>query len=329
MGQKVAFIIVCWNNKKLLKECIESLQTQTYKSTVIYLIDNNSADGSADYVEERFPDVNLVRSDKNNGFAKGNNILIKEASKDVEVGYYALINTDAVIEPNWTEQLVNVAKKNPKTAGLQGLTIDYYDHTVTDSEHIYIAPNLQSTQFGYESPVNKKASATHMVMGVNAAAAMYTRLYVEAQPFNTLFDESFFMYLEDVDVSLRAINMGWNNYFVADAYAYHMGSVSSASRSSDFSLYWTSRNQAALLVKNIPLRVLIRCLPKFIKFEIHFVAHLKRNYSTKTARVYLKGRFVGFFRSFLYISKRRKVAARCKISSDYFYAIMKNKGFLG
>ncbi|MDB5177140.1 MAG: glycosyl transferase family protein [Candidatus Saccharibacteria bacterium] len=329
MEKKVAFIVVCWNNKKLLEECIQSIKAQTYKNTAIYLIDNASTDGSADYVEKNHPDIKLVRSDKNNGFAKGNNILIKKASQDSSVGYFAFVNTDATLAPTWTEKLVVVAESNPKTAGLQGLTMDYYNHHITDSEHIYIAPNLQSTQYGYEKPVNKQNHATHLVMGVNAAAAMYTRAFVDVQPFDTLFDESFFMYLEDVDVSLRAFNMGWANYFVADAHAYHMGSVSSKTRSSDFALYWTSRNQFALLTKNMPARVFWRSFPKFAKFEIQFIRHLRKNYSKKTARVYIKGRFVGALRAPLYISKRWKVASKSKITPDYYYSVMAKSGILG
>jgi len=329
MEKKIAYIIVCWNNKNLLAECLESIKAQTYKNQIIYLIDNDSHDGSADFVEKNYPEVELVRAHANHGFAKGNNILINKALEDKSVAYFALVNTDAVLASDWAQKLVAVAESNPKAAALQGLTLDYFNHRIIDSEHIYIAPNLQSTQYGYGELVDKVNLSTRLVMGVNAAATIYTRRFVDAQPEQNLFDESFFMYLEDVDVSLRAFNMGWSNYFVADATAYHMGSVSSKKQSSDFSLYWTSRNQAALVMKNIPTRVLLRCASKFIKFELHFIKHLRINYGKKTVRTYMKGRFVGFFRGFLYVNKRRKIASRSKVVSDYFYNVMNRKGILG
>lgn len=326
MVAKVAFIIVCWNNKPLLEECLNAIYNQTYPNKEIYLIDNNSSDGSAEYVERYFPSVHLFKSLKNNGFARGNNILINDAMKDESIKYIALVNTDAILDENWTKELVEAAEKYHNVAGLQGITIDYFNRHLVDSHHIYVAENFQSTQYGYKSMYFANSYYDEKVMGVNAAAALYTRKFIETQPFNTLFDERFFMYLEDVDVSLRALLLGFNNYFVANAKAFHMGSVSSNKRSSDFSLYYTARNQAALLIKNFPLKILLAYSVKWLKFELHFVKYLKTQYGKKTRNTYLRGRLVGFLVTWRYFGSRLRLIRRRRISNSEISSYMRNKG---
>ncbi len=324
--EKVAYIIVCWNNKTLLDECLAAIENQTYPHKEIFLIDNNSADGSADFVAENYPGVTLVRSEENNGFARGNNILIDRAMGDKDIKYFALINTDAVLDTDWTQTLVDAAVQHPNAAALQGITIDYFNRHLVDSHHIYVAENFQSTQYGYKSLYLQDNYYSEKVMGVNAAAAIYTRKFVEEQPFKTFFDERFFMYLEDVDVSMRALLLGYDNYFIAGAKAYHMGSASSNKRSSDFSLYYTARNQGALLLKNFPLKILFMHYVNFLKFEVHFIKHLGMHYGRKTRNTYLKGRFVGFFINLRYLVSRCKVMSRRRISSDHLLSLMHNKG---
>ena len=325
---KVAYILVCWNNQALLDECIQSINAQSYPDKEIYLIDNNSSDGSAQYVEDHYPYVKLMKSSKNNGFALGNNLLLAEALKDNDIEYFALVNTDARLDPEWTTALVSVAKRNPKAATLQGLTLDYFDHAIVDSHHIYVAKNLQATQYGYKQRAGQNDYYTREVQGVNAAAAIVTRSFIEEQPEKNLFDGSFFMYLEDVDVALRAEVMGWKNYFVSTARAYHMGSASSNKRSSSFSLYYTARNQPGMLVKNMPLKILLKASGYFLKNEYQMLRHLNNTYPPQFVRAYIKGRLIGYPRALLYFRKRRKLSQKRTIDSDFLWTIMQNQGWL-
>jgi GT2 family glycosyltransferase len=325
---KIAYILVCWNNQDLLDECIVSINNQSYTQQDIYLIDNNSSDGSAQYVEQHYPDIKLTKSNKNNGFARGNNILIEQALKDPEVTYIALVNTDARLDKDWATELVKVANSNPKIASLQGLTLDYFDHAIVDSHHIYVAKNLQATQYGYKQRAGQNDYYDREVQGVNAAAAIVTRAFIEEQPEDTLFDESFFMYLEDVDIALRASVMGWKNYFVSKAIAYHMGSASSNKRSSSFSLYYTARNQPGMLVKNMPFKVLLKASKYFLKNEYQMLRHLNNSYPPVFVRTYIKGRLVGFPKALLYFGKRRALREKRTIDPDLLWSLMQTQGWL-
>ena len=87
---KVSVIIVNWNGKHHLEECLASLSKQTFKAFETILVDNGSADGSIEFIEKNFPAVKIVRLDKNQGFCRGNNIGLKHASGD----FIALLNND-------------------------------------------------------------------------------------------------------------------------------------------------------------------------------------------------------------------------------------------
>jgi len=200
---KAAFIIVGWNNRKLLKDCFDSIDKQTYPHKQIIYVDNNSSDGSAEWVNQHFPDAIVLTQRKNTGFAKGNNIGIKEALKDSTVGYVVLLNTDARLDPEWTEKIIEFATLKPNGAGFQGTTLDYHKREVVDSTHIYVSHNGQGTQGNWRYYYNGELGP-RKVFGVNAAVCLITRHFIEAQPFGgELFDERMYMYLEDIDLAAR------------------------------------------------------------------------------------------------------------------------------
>ncbi len=296
--------------------------SQTHKPIDIYYVDNDSQDSSLDYVKESFPNVKLITPGYNSGFAKGNNIAIEQALKDPDVNYIALLNSDARVKQDWASLIIEFALKKPKAALLQGTTLDYYNHEIIDSTHVYVSLNGQGTQgnwrYHYQRDLGPKK-----VFGVNAAACLITREFIESQPFPQLFDERMFMYLEDVDLVSRATIMGWDNYLVPKARAFHMGSASST-KNPNFSLYMTFRNNSALLYKNFPLKMLLKMIPQVIRGDIDTVRVLRRMHKKSAAREVIRGRIVGIFRLPLFITKRRKVQKNMNIPEGYLQSLMRN-----
>ena len=322
--EKVAYIIVSWNNKELLDECIRSIKEQTHQNHKIILVDNNSSDETVSHVKKGYPEVIICAMQKNYGFAKGNNIGIKHALEDKEVSYVALINTDARIASDWTETILKTAAQKPMGAAFQTITLDYYDHNIIDSTHIYIARNGQATQGSWRRYLPENCDVgTQKVFGCNAAAVIYSRKFIEHQPFKTLFDESMFMYLEDVDVAARATVMNWDNYIVSGSRAYHMGSASS-SKNPGFSLYLTFRNNLGMLIKNLPWKVLVKTVPRLIKGDIDTILHLKRIGKKDLIIVILRARVVGLIR--VPRSLLQRIRIRRDVDSDYLWELMK-RGF--
>jgi GT2 family glycosyltransferase len=318
----VAFIVVGWNNRDLLEECFDSILAQTYKHISILYIDNDSSDDSVVFVKQKYPDIHIIEPGKNTGFATGNNIGINKALEDDSVGYVALLNSDARIEKTWTETIVQFAGMKPRGATFQGTTFDYYDHSIVDSTHIYISHNGQGTQGGWRY-YKQRDLGPRKVFGVNAAACIITRDYIEAQPFTgQLFDEAMFMYLEDIDLAARVTVMGWDNYLVPRAKAYHMGSASSG-KNPGFSLYMTFRNNSAVLFKNYPLKTLLRMSPDILRGDIDTIRTLRRQNQNAAIKKVIKGRFVGIFRLPLYISKKRTMSQYRTIDMGYLWRLMK------
>lgn len=320
----VAYIIVSWNNKTLLDECIKSIKLQKYSGKIkIIIVDNNSSDDTVKYVSKKYPTVELLPQFENNGFARGNNIGIDHVMKDKSIQYIVLLNTDARISDNWTETMVSFAQNKPKLATAQSITLDYYDHSTMDSTHIYLSRYSQATQASYGYPIGDNYDVPPVkVFGCNAAAMLISRKFIEAQPFSTFFDETMFMYLEDVDIATRATVMGWDNYTVPGTRAYHMGSVSSSKKDPSFSMYMTFRNNLGLVIKNMPLKILVRLLILTPKTDYSYIKHLRHLGQHKSVRALIKGRFVSLFYVPIYLGKRRILNKHVNIEADYLWRLM-------
>ena len=174
-----------------------------------------------------------------------------------------------------------------------------------DSHHLYVTRALHATQFATGKPLDREYQ-TQRVFGVNAAAALYTRRFLEAQPFGDYLDETMGMYLEDVDLAARALIMGWESWFVAGTTASHIGSASSKKRSSGFSLRQTWRNQPVMLLSNFPLRLLARGLRGLIAHEINAIRHVRSIGQPELVHDILGGRRDGL-KLIRYALKRRTV----------------------
>jgi len=319
---KAAFIVISWNNSDILEECFDSIRAQTYANHRTILVDNDSKDNSVEVARRCMPEATIIENDNNDGFAKGNNIGIAEALRDPEVDYIVLLNSDARLAPDWLEKVIDFAATKPHAAVLQGTTLDYYDHGVVDSTHIYISRNGQATQGSWRDTYAAEFGPKK-IFGANAAACLITRNFIEAQPFGAeLLDETLFIYLEDVDLAARATVMGWDNYTVPGARAYHMGSASSGKRPG-FSLYMTFRNNSAMLYKNLPAGLLVRLIPRIVRSDIDTIRHLRALGKPEAARKVIKGRLIGLLRVPLFIGKRRVMNRNRRVSASYIWHLMR------
>lgn len=320
----VATIIISWNNQNILGECFDSLAAQDYdQDHITLLVDNGSKDESVSFTREKYPWVEVYEANANLGFAKGNNVGIEHLlEKYPTLEYIVLLNSDARLRNDWISTLVSFAKRKPNGAFFQSTTLDYYNHDIIDSTHIYIARNGAGTQAMWRKSYEGERGPKR-IFGANAAAVMVSRAFIDQQPFEHFFDTTLFMYLEDVDVSARATVTGWDNYLVPSTEAYHMGSASSKKRPG-FSLYMTYRNNIAILCKNVPLGLLVRMAPDVLRSDYHTIKHLRRINQSIGIYYLLKGRFVGFMRLPLFIPGIWKMReARSTISKEYLWTLMK------
>ena len=328
--RRVAYVIVTWNNADIIQGCLDSILAQTGVDPVIHVLDNASADATVAVVK-KYPQIQLTRSRQNLGFARGNNILIRQALRNKDVEWVALVNSDATLDPGWTTALLNYVEGRSHVAAVQGLTLDYYDHDVVDSQHIFVSGNLQGIQYGYGQRVDAASYYPRKVFGVNAAAAMFSREFIENQPDpdSYFFDERFYMYYEDVDVAYRALVAGYDSYFVPTALAYHMGSVSTKKRKKTYSSTMVARNQLAMIYKNTPVKVFLMSIPSLLFGVQSFVRQAREDFGPSGALRVVGSFILGLFRLPLYARSRRAIHIKSHMDSVYLMSIMHHDGIRG
>ena len=106
----ISIIIINWNGRELLPDCLEALRRQVYRDFSVILVDNGSRDGSAAFVSEHFPEVRIVELPENRGFSAANNV----ALETVDTEFVALLNNDAVPDPLWLKSLIEALEEHPQ-----------------------------------------------------------------------------------------------------------------------------------------------------------------------------------------------------------------------
>ena len=264
----ISILIVSYNSVTTLPRCLAGLSRQTFKDFEIILLDNGSADGSTDTLETSWAQLNLriERLPTNHGFAVANNI----GSRLAHGKWLALLNADAFPEPDWLEQLLRAADHNPEftffaSRQIQANTPELLDGT-GDSYHVSGLAWRQN----YNRPASKYGIQSCEVFSVCAAAALYSR-----DDFIKVggFDEDYFSYFEDVDLSFRLRLSGKKCLYIPEAVVQHVGSASTGKRS-DYSVYYGYRNLIWTFIKNMPAPLFWLFLPLHIGTLFFFVIYL-------------------------------------------------------
>jgi GT2 family glycosyltransferase len=244
----VSIVIVNWNGKALLAECLDSLQGQTCQDFEIILVDNGSQDGSSDYVREQYPGVRLIPLKENRGFAGGNNAGITVAAGK----YIALLNNDTKTDPAWIAQLVAAAETTP-SAGMWASKILSYDNPGTiDNTGLMIYRDGLARGRGRLETDNGQYDVPGEVLLPSGCAALYRKTVLDEVG---LFDEDFFAYADDVDLGLRIRLAGWGCLYVPTAKVYHKYS-SSSSAYSPLKAFLVERNRIWVLLKYYPAELI-------------------------------------------------------------------------
>ena len=233
MSEQVHIIIVNWNGREFLEDCLQSLRAQTYRSFSVTLVDNGSTDDSPAFVSVRFPEVRLIALRENLGFAAANN----RALADVTAPYAALLNNDATADPGWLKALVE-ALEEAKEAGFAASRMLSFDRPdVIDRCGDGYSRAGAALLRGRGEPAGRH-SRRERVFGACAGAALYRTSMLKDIGF---FDEDFFLLYEDVDLSFRAQLKGYQCLYVPEAVVYHRGSASLV-HDSPVSVYYGHRN---------------------------------------------------------------------------------------
>ncbi len=248
----VSVIVVNWNGLTFLDECFDSLARQTWKNTEFILVDNGSTDGSRELLiawSGRLPNAQALLLPTNTGFCGGNNRGFEKARGE----WIALLNTDAIAEPNWIEEMIQYGDVSHRVGMLASKILFQNPAGVIDKVGHLIYWDGQNRGRGTMEKDRGQYDRAEEVLWPDGCAALYHRQLIAETGG---FDETFFAFGDDADLGCRARLLGWKAWYVPTAVVHHRHSASFGAYS-PFKAMLIERNRLLLATKNFPLGLLL------------------------------------------------------------------------
>jgi GT2 family glycosyltransferase len=265
-------IIVNWNGMKFIEDCLISIEKQTWKNLECILVDNGSSDGSDEYMQawaKRIPNAQVILLSRNTGFCQANNIGFAKAKGE----WIALLNNDAVADPNWIAELIRHGDVANGIGMLGGKILFSEPKGMIDKAGHLIYWDGQNRGRGTMEKDTGQYDREEEILWPDACAALYHRLVLEETKG---FDEDFFAYGDDADLGMRARLLGWKAWYVPSAIVHHRHSAT-AGAYSPLKIMLVERNRLLLAIKNFPMPLLLsNPFWSLRRFIWHLYAALKR-----------------------------------------------------
>jgi len=273
--RSVNLFVLNWNGRDLTLDCLSSLEKITYPNVKVYVIDNGSSDNSVTAIRNQFPDYEIIELPENYGFARGNNAgfeLVKQ-----KADYTIFLNNDTIVDPNFVEPLINAMESN-STVKQSTPKIFYADNL----DYIWFGGGKVSLWAGWIRHLGiRQKDSMQFSFNRNVDYATGCCVCMRTVDFESIgmFDESFLMYGEDVDLSLRFRKQGGQILFVPESKIWHKVSSSIGTQ---FSIRkWKRKNigKIKIVTKHVhpaqlpivmPLAILVSILELFITIILGF-----------------------------------------------------------
>jgi GT2 family glycosyltransferase len=265
MTPPVTVVMTTYNSVGVLEACLNSIGALEYQPLEVIIVDNASSDGSRDILRRFESRFRVIYNSDNLGFACGQNQAIREASGD----WVLSLNPDVLLSSNFITEMVAAAAPDPSIGSVAGKLLRWMPgktderSKVIDSTGIYFVRNLRHFDRGSEEADHGQYQKREYVFGATGAAAAYRRRMIEDVSIDgQFFDESFFAYREDADLSWRAQLLGWKCLYVPTAVAWHVRRVTPARfHQLPLLINWHSvKNRFLMRVKNISASLYLRVL---------------------------------------------------------------------
>lgn len=306
MENKVSVLVLGYNDKKNIEECVSSLTNQSYKNYDVWFADNASFDGSFEYVKNEFPRINSFQFIKNCGYAEGNNRLIKKAFNSGS-DFCLVLNADTKIDVGLLSSLVDTYKRESKKTEKVGLiqpVIFLYDkpdkiNTIGNTMH-YLGFGYCGNYLSDNVPDTDKE-----ISSVSGTAMFISKKYYE--DVGSL-DEDFFMYNEDQNYSWRGLMMGYKHFLSVDGKVWHKYLFSK----NGMKMYSSEKNRLMMIFENYQTKTILLMLPNIFLNELMLMVYS-----------FYRGWFIDKMRSYFYffshlsdILKKRKMIQKNRIAGD-------------
>jgi GT2 family glycosyltransferase len=241
----ISIISVNFNQAEVTCEMLDSLQKITYPNTEIIVVDNGSSNDDLSVIKQRYPQVQLIKSDKNLGFAGGNNLGIRASSGD----YVMLLNNDTEVDPGFLEPLVEKFRGQPDVGAVSPKI--YFSHTPGMLQFTGFSDinkfTIRNKGWGHSQIDTGQFDIDSLSYFAHGAAMMVPRNVIKEVG---MMADIYFLYYEEMDWGQRIRNAGYSIWYVHDSIVYHKESVSTG-RVSPLKTYYLNRARMIYTRRNI------------------------------------------------------------------------------
>lgn len=259
-SSRVAIVILNWNGHKLLEQYLPSVVQYSQGDGVdVIVADNQSDDDSVRFLQENYPQVQIIQLTENHGFAKGYNLALQQ----VEADYYILLNSDVEVTPDWIDPMIELMEADSTIAAVQPKVLSW--HRKDEFEYAGAAGGFID-QLGFpfcrgrilnvmEKDHGQFDQVTNIFWATGACMAVRANYFHKAGGF----DSDFWAHMEEIDICWRLKNMGYKIQFTPYSKVYHLGG-GTLSYDNPKKLFLNFRNSLWLLYKNLPRRKFYKVL---------------------------------------------------------------------
>ena len=313
---RVAVVVVNFKGIQDTTNCLASLEKQTFKNFTIVAVENGSHDDSVQgfkKLEKKYGDnIHTIYNEANTGFTGGVNVGITWALKKKYDGII-LLNNDAVVEPDWIEELVK-AQRSKGSGITTGLLLHEHGDTIDSTGDWYSSWGLPFPRNRNDKTEN--APKAEYVFSATGGGSLYT---AELLRDIGLFDQVLFAYYEDIDISFRAQLAGWKIFYTPKAVAYHKQGATTKRMPSGFAVYQTFKNLPVVFLKNVPAGLFFSI---GIRFWFAYFLMLGNAIKNGNGRMGIKGylKSIGLLGHTL--RERRRVQSSRRVSTDYIKSLL-------
>ena len=250
MITRVRAVILCWNNADLIDRCVDHVRATAWPGELqVVVVDNGSSDGSVDRWSERHPDVTLIETGANLGYAAGVNRGLEDLD---DVDAVALVNSDAFVDPSWLQPLARALDADPAVGAASPKILFAGDGAprINNAGNL-VGPTWELHDRGYGELDEGQYDREEDVWGWCGAAVLLRRRYLDDVG---RFDERLFLYAEDADLSWRGARRGWRYRYVPTSVVHHEHRASSGHERTPLLDLLNRRNRLVVVTRHGGLR---------------------------------------------------------------------------
>ena len=309
----VSFVILSHNDSETAINAVKSIKKlKTKYKHDIFIVDNGSADSTPEIIKKRFPDIDIIRLEKNIGTAAYDKAIKKSKSK-----YIYFTGCDIEVKEDMLDKLADFLEKNKDAAHAAPKYISFKDRKKTDLAGTWLSRSFYSGTFKDNTLGDKNIEIPYIGTGLIRKSII--------EKFGYLFDNDYFFYGEDVDLGLRIRLLGYKIFYIPGSIVYHIGSVSRKIHKPYFLAFLMERNLLRTFFTTLKIKNIILLLPYVLLMR--FAAIIKNILTLKFiegfARIYAVLWVIFHFNPI--IKKRKIIQKMRKVKDDALFSLFSEK----